>query len=99
MKNRLRIIALVPVTVCFILTASNVMLILHLIEHHKDESHNPEHCPICQQAAMNIVKAVLPDTPAIEEAPVTPADVCAIQSPAKNFKFFTYHTRAPPAAV
>jgi hypothetical protein len=86
--------------VCFILTATNAMLILHLTEHHKDESHNPEHCPICQQAVVNIVKAVLPDTLAIKEAPqVTPADVCATQSPVKDFKFLTHHTRAPPPAV
>jgi hypothetical protein len=100
MKNSVRIAGIVLVMVCFILTATNAMLILHLIEHHKDECHNPEHCPICQQAVINIAKAVLPDTPVIKEPPrVTIADVCVIQSFVKDFKFITPHMRAPPAAV
>jgi hypothetical protein len=100
MKNSFRTALLALVLVCFILTATNAVLILHLIEHHNDESHNPEHCPICQQAAINIVKAVLLDAPVIKEPLlVTIADACAIQCFVKDFKFLTPHTRAPPAAA
>jgi hemoglobin-like flavoprotein len=83
---------------CFILTATNVVLVLHLAEHHNDKNHDPEHCPICQQAIVNAVKAVLPDTSVIKEPPqVTIADVYIIQHFVKDFKFLTPHTRAPPA--
>jgi hypothetical protein len=60
MKNGLRRILLALVIACFILTTSNVLLVLHLTEHHKDKNHNPKHCPICQQAAINKNLADLP---------------------------------------
>jgi hypothetical protein len=59
MKNSFRRILLALVLVCFILTATNVVLVLHLAEHHKDKNHDPEHCPICQQAVINKNLAVL----------------------------------------
>jgi hypothetical protein len=100
MKNSFRTALLALVLVCFILTATNAVLVLHLIEHHSDESHDPEHCPICQQAVANIVKIILPDAPVIKEPSlVTIADVCVIQHFVKDFKFLTPHTRAPPAAA
>jgi hypothetical protein len=100
MKNSLRKVLLALVMVCFILTAANVAVVQHLIEHHKDESHDHEHCPICQQAIVNTAKAVLPDAPVIKEQPqVTIADVYVIHHFVKDFKFLTPHTRAPPAAV
>ncbi|MDD5063841.1 MAG: hypothetical protein PHQ35_03650 [Phycisphaerae bacterium] len=98
MKNSFRRILLALVMACFILTATNVVLVLHLAEHHKDEHHDSEHCPICQQAIVNTVKAILPDAPVIKEPPRAAATVvCVIQSLVKDFKFLTPHTRAPPA--
>lgn len=100
MKNSFRVILLVLVTACFIMTATNVVLVLHLIEHHNDKSHDSEHCPICQQAVVDTVKAVLPDAPVVKEPLlVTTAGVCVIQYPVKDFKFLTPYTRAPPNAA
>jgi Protein of unknown function (DUF2946) len=98
MKNSFRKVLLALVMVCFVLTATNAVLALHLAEHHKDKSHDSEHCPICQQAVVNTVKAVLPDTtPAKEPLLVTIVNVCAIQHFVKDFKFLTPYQRAPPA--
>ena len=100
MKQRCQTALLILVMACFILTATNAVPVLHLIEHHNDESHDSEHCPICQQALVNTVKVILPDAPVIKEPPlVTIADVCVIQHFVKDFKFLTPHTRAPPAAA
>ncbi|MDD5328208.1 MAG: hypothetical protein PHY02_10420 [Phycisphaerae bacterium] len=60
MKNSFKKLLFALVMVCFILTASNVMLALHLSEHHKDENHDHQHCPICQQVVINKNLAVLP---------------------------------------
>lgn len=58
---------LVLVSVCFILTATNVMLALHLAEHHKDKNHDPEHCPTCQQGVINKNSAVLQSSPKVHQ--------------------------------
>jgi hypothetical protein len=97
MKNSFRVISLVLVMVCFGLATSNTLLILHLVEHHKDKNHDCEHCPVCQQAVVNVFKAVSPDALLVKEpAYITIAVVCAIQFRAKEFKFLTPYTRAPP---
>ena len=100
MKDSVRRILLAPVLVCFTLTATNVVIVLHLIEHHNDKSHDSEHCPICQQAVVNTAKAILIDAPVIKEPLlVTIADVRVIRQIVKDFKFLTSQKRAPPAAV
>jgi hypothetical protein len=100
MRENCRKILLVFASVCFVLSATNIILVLHLAEHHKDENHDPEHCPICQQAVVNAVKAVLPDPPAVKEPLlITIADFCVIRHYIKDFKFLTPHTRAPPMAL
>jgi len=65
MKKNLRKVLLVFAAVCFVLTATNLMLVLHLAEHAHDKSHNPETCPICQQALTNKDSAILQPPPKI----------------------------------
>jgi hypothetical protein len=50
---------------CFVLTATNVALALHLAEHHKGEHHDSEHCPVCQQAVINKNFAILQSPPKV----------------------------------
>lgn len=59
MKKRYREILFALITVCFALTAANIVLSLHLAEHDKNEHHNHENCPICQQAVINKNPAIL----------------------------------------
>jgi len=59
MRNRYREILLVLVTIGFILTAANIALALHLSGHDKNEHHNHENCPFCQQAVLNKNLAIL----------------------------------------
>lgn len=96
MKNRIRIILPILIMVCFILTATNTVLALHLAEHHDDENHDPEHCPICQQATINVVQAVLPTPLIVIELLVIVEDVYVVHHFVKHFKFLTPYMRAPP---
>jgi hypothetical protein len=62
MKENCRKVLLVFTAVCFVLAATNIMLVLHLAQHEHDKNHNPENCPVCQQAVINS-NAVIPDAP------------------------------------
>ncbi len=52
-EKRYREILFALITVCFALTAANIVLALHLAGHDKNEHHDYENCPICQQAVIN----------------------------------------------
>jgi uncharacterized protein with PQ loop repeat len=64
MKKNYKKILLVFVTACFILTATNVMLAIHLAGHDKGKNHDSENCPICQHA-------IVSKNPVILSNPVT----------------------------
>jgi len=65
MKESYRKILFIFATVCLILTATNLMFVLHLAEYEHDKSHNPQTCPICQQALMSKDSAILQPPPKI----------------------------------
>jgi hypothetical protein len=57
MKTTHKKIVLALVTACFVLTATNILLALHLAEHDGDEEHHDhDKCLICLHAA--IFKAI-----------------------------------------
>jgi len=68
MKNNCRKILLVFVAVCFVLTATNIMLAIHLAGHHKGENHNPENCPICREGVINKTSAIVESAPQVYQA-------------------------------
>ncbi|MFA6424611.1 MAG: hypothetical protein WCW64_00330 [Phycisphaerae bacterium] len=100
MKENCRKVLLVFAAVCFVLAATNIMLALHLAEHDNDKGHNPETCPICQQAIANKTKVILPTISIAFELPqITIANIDVVEPIVKNFKFITPYLRAPPAAA
>jgi hypothetical protein len=50
---------------CFVWTATNIILVLHLSEHGNFKDHDSENCPICQQVLINKNPAVLHKFPKI----------------------------------
>jgi hypothetical protein len=65
MNVRIKKIVIIFISICFVLTATNIVLALHLVEHHHDKSHNPENCPICQQGVIIQNSAVLQSHPKV----------------------------------
>ncbi|PKL49155.1 MAG: hypothetical protein CVV39_03315 [Planctomycetes bacterium HGW-Planctomycetes-1] len=62
MIKSLRKFVLVITATAFLLSSANVFLYLRLAEHEHDEGgHDHKHCPICQQAAVNKTKAIIPN--------------------------------------
>ena len=59
MKNNCKKILYALVLAGFILTATNAVFASHLAAHDKDEQHDHENCPICQQATINKNSAIL----------------------------------------
>jgi hypothetical protein len=98
MKKNFRKILFVFVIACFVLTATNILLALHLAEHDKDKNHNPETCPICQQGMINKNPAVLQSPPKVYQV-----NEISFTISYRNFfspkivKFQIPHLRAPPA--
>jgi len=99
MKKCFRIALLALTTLCFGLNATNTVLVLHLAKHHHDKSHDSEHCSLCQQAAVNITKAVLPGAPLVTGLPLVNKIISVIYQYVRNFELLTPYMRAPPAAA
>ena len=74
MKNNCKKILYALVLAGFILTVTNVVFASHLAEHDKDQQHDDENCPICQQATINKNSAILSPS----------AEVCSV-----NITIFT----------
>ena len=62
MKKKWYKILFVFAAVNFILTATNIVLLVHLYGHNEHEHHDHRNCPTCQQASINKNPAVLFDT-------------------------------------
>lgn len=60
MLNLARKIVLITGAVCFLAMVTGVMLVLHLSGEEHPETHDCEHCPICQQIFINPTKAIVP---------------------------------------
>jgi hypothetical protein len=89
---------LVFAAVCFALTATNIMLALHLAEHDNDKGHNHENCPICQQGLINKNPAILCPSVAIHTTnEITFAINYASSFSPRIVKFQIPYLRAPPA--
>jgi len=100
MRKNCRKILFVFVLLCFITKTANIMLVLHLMEHDKDGHHDHRNCPICQQAVVNKVKAVILEAPIFfEQRQIAVADIYIIEHVVKSFKFCTPYLRAPPVAA
>jgi hypothetical protein len=100
MIKSLRKFVLVITTAIFLLNAVNVPLYIHLAEHKPDAHHDHDKCPICQQAAINKTKVVLPTISIAFELPqITIADIDVVDCFVKIFKFITPPLRAPPSAA
>ena len=85
-------------TAVFLLNAVNIPLYIHLAEQKSDAGHDHGKCPICQQAAINKTKAVIPNAMAIFKLPqVIYTNVYVPETFVKSFDFLTPHLRAPPA--
>jgi hypothetical protein len=65
MKKHYRKILLVFTALSFALTATSIMLVLHLSEHGNAKGHDSQNCPICQQGFINKNPAVLHQFPKI----------------------------------
>ncbi|MBU2457258.1 MAG: hypothetical protein KKE31_01310 [Planctomycetes bacterium] len=88
----------VLITAVFLLNAVNIPLYIHLAEHKSDAEHDHDKCPICQHAAINKTKAVIPNIVAIFELPqVIYTDVYVPETFVKSFDFLIPYLRAPPA--
>ena len=98
MKKNYQKILFVFVITCFALTATNILLVLHLAEHNKDKHHDHENCPICQQGVINKKSVILH----------SPTTVCQVNEISftrsyRNFfspqivKFQLPQLRAPPS--
>jgi hypothetical protein len=97
MVKSLRKFVLVITTVFFLLNAVNVPLYIHLAEHKTDKHHDYDKCPICQQAAINKTKAVIPNITAILALPQTIlTNTYKSETFVKRFHFLSPHLRAPP---
>ena len=97
MKENCRKVLLVFAAVCFALTATNIMLALHLAEHEHDKSHNPENCPICQQALINKNPAILSFSVVIQISNEIGFVISYIESFSPRIVKFQFpHLRAPP---
>jgi len=98
MKNNYRKALLVFAAVCFVLTATNIMLALHLAEHDKDKGHNPENCPICQQALINKNYSILQSPLKVYQVNEIPFTKSYRNSfPPQIVKFQFPPLRAPPS--
>ena len=85
-------------TAGFLLNAVNIPLLIHLAEHQSDKNHDHDKCPVCQQAAVNKNKAVIPNITAILELPqIIFTNINKSQTVIKGFRFLTPYLRAPPA--
>ena len=86
--------------VCFALTATNILLALHLAERDEDGHHDHNTCPICQQAVANKTNIILPPVSISLQLPqITIANVNAVECFVKNSPFITPYLRAPPTAA
>jgi hypothetical protein len=98
MKKYHKGILFVFIIACFSLTATNALLTLHLAEHDKDKTHNPENCPTCQQGAINRDSAILQSHPEIYQV-----NEISFSTSYRNFfspqivKFQFPSLRAPPS--
>jgi hypothetical protein len=98
MVKSLRKFALVITVAVFLLSSVNFFLYIHLAEHKSDAGHDHNKCPTCQQAAINKIKAVIPNITAILELPQTTfTNIYKSETFVKRFNFRTPYLRAPPA--
>jgi len=59
---------LVFVAVCFVLTATNIVLAIHLAGHGKGDHHDSENCPICREGVVNKTSAIVESAPQVYQA-------------------------------
>ena len=97
MKKNYRKILFVLVIACFVLTATNIVLILHLAGHNKDEHHDHKNCPICQQIIINKKPAIFPSVIKIFETAEVRFAIIYENSAIKQIQQFQLPlSRAPP---
>lgn len=100
MKENYRKVLFVVTAVCFVLTATNIILALHLAEHANDKEHNPEDCPICQQGLINKNTAVLCSSVAVYIVNENTFTISYTNSFSPRIvKFQSPHLRAPPRTI
>ncbi|HBG26494.1 MAG: hypothetical protein A2Y10_04095 [Planctomycetes bacterium GWF2_41_51] len=86
------------VSAAFLLNSANVLIYIHLAEHKSDiGGHNEDKCPVCQQAAINKTKAIIPnDVVNLDSPRITSTHIAKSQTIIKSFDFLTPHLRDPP---
>jgi hypothetical protein len=91
---------LVITVAVFLLNSANFFLYIHLSEHKADAGHDSEKCPICQQAAVNKDKTIVPtDSVVYEILQATFSLEFTVELFVKSFDFLIPYLRAPPAAA
>lgn len=98
MKKNCRKVLLVFAAACFVLTATNIMLALHLAGHANDKGHNPEKCPICQNAVMHKNPVILCPSAVIRTVNEITFTISYTNSFSPQIVQFQFpQSRAPPA--
>jgi hypothetical protein len=98
MKENCRKVLLVFAAVCFALTATNIMLVLHLAEHDNDKNHNSENCPICQHGVINKNSAIPQSPPKVYQVnEILFATTYTSSFSPRIVKFQIPYLRAPPS--
>jgi hypothetical protein len=97
MKKIFRRVVFISAAICFILTATNIVLFIHLAEHEKSGQHDCNHCPICQNLIIN-KNPILLSPPIIisgfEKIAYTIDYIFVISPP--TIQFQSPYLRAPP---
>lgn len=101
MANLLRKIVVFTAISAFLLNSAGVLLYVHLVQHSHDCcGHDENHCPVCQQAAVNKPQAVVLNNPVSFELPaVIYANLCTSELFIQNSDFRIPYLRAPPGTA
>lgn len=97
MKKIFQRIVFISAAICFILTATGIVVFVHLAEHEKSGQHDCNHCPICQNLIIN-KNPILLSSPVLisgfDKIAYTINYIVVISSPTIQFQL--PYLRAPP---
>jgi len=99
MANLLQKIVVFTAISAFLLNSAGVPLYVHLMQHlHDCCGHDENHCPVCQQAAVNKQQAFVLNSPVSFELPtVVETNLCTSKLFIYNSDFSIPYLRAPPS--